>query len=377
MLFGLAKFRALPETLVLTIAMLGVSSPLLAQSAGPIAPKAGQEIQEPPDIRVRVNLVNTPAVVRNANDELVLDIKESEFRIFDNGVEQRIEGFDMGGAPLSVAIVVQTSSRIEALLPALRRTGILFTQTVLGESGDAAVIGYNDEINVLSAFTSDHDAIEKTLTNLRQGTSGARLYDAMSRGVQLLRGRPDSRRRVLITIAEAVDTGSEEKLGEVLREAQLANITIYSIGLSSTAAALRGNPQPNPPISATPPGTFGRPPMPGTPQTPSTEEQRSGNLDLKALAVWVIQHAGEAVHDRPLEVAAEATGGLYQSTFRDQSISDAIDQISGELHAQYTLSYRPTNTEQNAYHEIKVEVVGRPGMKVRSRPGYYLGQTRG
>ena len=70
--------------------------------------------------------------------------------------------------------------------------------------------------------------------------------------------------RGIVTMAEAVDTGSEEKLGQVLREAQLANITIYAIGLSTTAAALRGNPQPNPPLSATPPGTFGRPPMPGT-----------------------------------------------------------------------------------------------------------------
>ncbi len=39
-----------------------------------------------------------------------------------------------------------------------------------------------------------------------------------------------------------------------------------------------------------------------------------------------------------------ATGGLYQSTVRDASIEKAIDEIGGELHAQYTLSYRPTGT---------------------------------
>jgi hypothetical protein len=178
-------------------------------------------------------------------------------------------------------------------------------------------------------------------------------------------------------VAEAVDTGSEEKLGAVLREAQLANITIYSIGLSTTAAEVRGPQKQNAPISATPPGTFGLPPIPGTPQTPTTEQQRQGNVDLLGLTVWVVQHATAVVHDHPLEVATIATGGLYQSTLRDSAIQAAIDTIGGELTAQYTLSYRPTGTGAGDYHEIKVEVVNRRGLKVRSRPGYYLGPPSG
>ncbi|HEY1866140.1 MAG TPA: VWA domain-containing protein [Candidatus Acidoferrales bacterium] len=342
---------------------------------GPITPKAGQDVQKPPNIRVNVNLVSAPAVVHNANGALVLDLTEQNFRIFDNGAQQKIEGFDLGGAPLSVAIVMETSSRIEALLPAVRRTGILFTQTVLGESGDAAVIGYNDEVDQLLPFTGDHDAIERTIDKLQEGTSGARLYDALSQAVGMLRDRASSRRRVIITVAEAVDTGSEEKLGAVLREAQLANITIYSIGLSTTAAEVRGPQKQNAPISATPPGTFGLPPIPGTPQTPTTEQQRQGNVDLLGLTVWVVQHATAVVHDHPLEVATIATGGLYQSTLRDSAIQAAIDTIGGELTAQYTLSYRPTGTGAGDYHEIKVEVVNRRGLKVRSRPGYYLGPS--
>ncbi len=137
--------------------------------------------------------------------------------------------------------MVETSSRIAALLPAIRRTGILFTQTVLGPDGDATVIGYNDEVDKLIGFTSDHDAVEKTFSDLQPGGSGTRLYDALEQAVGALRNRPESRRRVIITLAEAVDSGSEEKLGQVLREAQLANITIYSVGLSSTAAAARGD----------------------------------------------------------------------------------------------------------------------------------------
>lgn len=361
---------------VMALAWLAACSTAAAQSVpGPLNPRPGQQTQpqERPPIRVRVEVVSAPAVVHDSKGNLVLDLTRGDFRVFDNGLEQPLEEVEMGGAPLSVAIVVETSSRVEALLPAIHRTGILFTQTVLGESGDAAVIGFHDEVSKLLDFTGDHEAIERTLSRLSRGTSGARLYDALSQAVTLLKNRPATRRRVIITLAEATDTGSEEKLGDVLREAQLANITIYSVGLSTTAAELRGAPRSSSAPAATPPGTIGLPPRPGTVQTPTTEAQRSGSADLLALAVWVVQHATEPFRENALELAAAATGGLHQSAVRDRSIETAIDQVGGELHAQYTLSYRPSGTEAG-YHEIKV-MVDRSGVQVRSRPGYYLGAS--
>jgi len=364
----------LPRT-VLLVAALTAAYPATAQTAsGLIASKQGQTIQQPQDhsqIRVRVDLVDTPVVVRDAKGKLVLDLTQKNFRILDNDKVQRIGGFDMGGAPLSVAIVLENSSRIEALLPSIRRTGVLFTQTVLGESDDAAVIGYNDQVDRLLDFTEDHDAIDKTVGSLRMGTSGAHLYDALFQAVALLRTRPASRRRVIIVMGEATDTGSEENPGQVLREAQLANVIIYSIALSSTAAALRNLPKQAAPLSATPPGVFGLLPFPGTPQTPTTDALFAGNADLGGPTLWVVKHATETLRDQPLEIAATATGGLFQSTFRDNSIEPAIDQIGGELHAQYVLSYRPTGPDAGGYHTIKVALVDRQGLKVRFRPGYY------
>ena len=289
-------------TPVLLFLMLATLAAAQAPS-GPIPPKPGVQVQQPPPdkptVRLKVDIVNAPVVVTNSKDELVLDLTQKDFRVFDSGVEQKIEDLDVGGAPLSVAIVVERSSRIEALLPAIRRTGILFTQTVLGPEGDATVIGYDDEVMKLIGFTSDHDAIEKTFGNLQKGGSGVRLYDALEQAVVALRDRPAERRRVIITVAEAVDSGSEEKLGQVLRQAQLANITIYSVGLSSTAAAMRGPQQQSGPPPVTPPGTFGLPPLPGSVQTPTSEQQRAGNVDLLGLALWVVEHASAVVRERP------------------------------------------------------------------------------
>jgi VWFA-related protein len=365
-------------SLLLTASIALAAAPRAAAQAppGPLPAKPGSEIQKRPagekaQIRVRVALVTTPVTVHDSAGEMVLDLEQGDFRVFDNGAEQKIEHFDLGGDQLSFVLLFETSSRVQALLPAVRKSAIVFTQTVVGPNGEAAVLGFNDTVETLLPFSTDADQIEKSIERLPQGSSGARLYDGMSEAVGLLRNRPDNRRRVLVVIAEAADTGSEDKLGEVLREAQLSNITIYSVSLSSTAAELRGPAKSGAPPAITPPGTFPMPPQPGTPQTPTSEQQRYGNADLLAAAIWVVQHAANAVKENSLEVAAVATGGKNVSTFRDRSIEKAIDSIGGELHAQYTLSYKPTGDNPTGYHEIKVQVK-KPGLKVRARPGYYL-----
>jgi VWFA-related protein len=242
---------------------------------------------------------------------------------------------------------------------------------VVGPSGEAAVLSYDNSVTTLLPFSTDNDKIEKTIATLQQGNSGARLYDALASAVGLLRGRPPEQRRAIVVVGEASDAGSEQRLGRVLRDAQLANIVIYSVGLSTTSAGLRSQPSQTGPSPATPPGTFGGPSFPGTAQTPTSQQQYGGNIDLLGLAEWAVRNATAVVKDRPLEVAATATGGTFQPVFRDSKIETAIDAIGGELNSQYMLSYRPTGADTAGYHQIKVSV-NRSGVKVRTRPGYYL-----
>jgi VWFA-related protein len=365
----------------ITVLFWGAAVTLAQAPEGPMAPKPGVVVQQaPPEaqarLKVRVALVNTPVTVKDGHGQMIHDLDAKDFRITDNGITQKISHFDLGGDPLSLVILVETSSRIDSIFPEIRKTGILFTQTVMGPSGEAAVVGFNDGVDKLQDFTSNGDAIERTIGGMQQGTSGSRLYDAMAVGVEMLSSRPqataekDGRRRVLMILSEATDVGSAAKLGDVLRQAQLANITIYSVGLSTTRAELQSKNQKQR-ISATPPGVFGQPPLPGSVQTPTTEDQRYGDIDILALAVWAVQHAENQVKDHALEVAATATGGAHLATFRDRSIEKAIDEIGGELHSQYSLSYTPAGAGETGYHDIKVSV-DRAGVKVRARPGYYL-----
>jgi len=377
--------QAWRRALWLLFAALASASTLPGQApTGPLPPTPGVPVQQPPknEIKVQVALVTTPVTVHDSHGVMVHDLEANNFQVTDNGIAQKISHFDLGGDPLSLVILVETSSRIEPLMPEIRKTGILFTQTVMGPTGEAAVVGFNDSVDKLQDFTSHADAIESTIVNLRAGTSGSKLYDAMAVGVEMLSSRPQAtrenpgRRRVLLILSEAVDEGSEKTLGEVLRQAELANVTIYGVGLSTIRAELHGKPKtperPNLPVGSLPP-------PPGVPDTPTLEDNRYAGVDLLSAAIWAVEHIHDQVKGNSLEVAAAATGGASLSTFKDRSIEKAIDEIGGELHSQYTLSYTPTGADATGYHEIKVSVIrsNAKNLKIRARPGYYLAPPEG
>jgi VWFA-related protein len=347
---------------------------------GPLTPQPGVEIQKAPSIKVRSVLVNTPVTVRNEKGEMVHDLEAPDFQITDNGVAQKIAHFNLGGDPISLVVVVEKSARIASVLPHIRKAGILISQTVTGPTGEAAVVGYDDEVSTLLTFTTSGDALETAISRLQEGTWGTRLFDAMSKAMELLSARPEvsetdlGHRRVMLVIGEAHDSGSEAKLGEVLRRAQLANVTIYAVGISSTKADLKRKPVQTGPSPVTPPGFSGIPPPPGTVETPTTDTQGQG-VNLLALAIWAVQHSKDQVTSHQLEIAAVATGGMHESTWKDRTIEKVIDEMGGELHSQYTLTYMPSGEATDGYHEISVTVSQEKerGLKVRARPGYYLG----
>jgi VWFA-related protein len=239
-------------------------------------------------------------------------------------------------------------------------------------------VGFNDAVDKLQDFTTNADAIENVVTHLQAGTSGSRLYDAMAVGVDMLSSRlpqptaeNPGRRRVMLVMSETVDSGSEARLGEVLRKAQLANVTIYSVGLSTTRSELHSKPKDNGPTPIAPPGIMTLPAPPGTIQTPTSVENANAGVDLLGAAIWAVKHADNKIKDHAMDVACVATGGAHLSTYKNRSIENAIDEIGGELHAQYTLSYAPSDSNDIGYHEIKVQL-DRKDLKLRTRPGYYV-----
>jgi VWFA-related protein len=379
MSFRLQRTAGLAALIAAVAALLALAPPTRAQAPpGPLHTKPGIESEKPPTpeeakrtIHVRVNEVTAPVTVRNASGEMLLDIPKESFHIFDNGVEQKIEHFDLGASSLSIVLVVETSSHIDPMFPSVKRMGIVFTETVMAQTSEVAVVGYDDDVSLLKKFTTDPERIGDVINNLTTGNSGSHLYDAMARGISLLEKRPSVQRRILVVLGEAQDTGSESRLGEVLRSAQLANVTIYSIGLSTAMADLRAKKEPVD-HSLGPPGTYPIPTPPGKPQTPDLERQAANApIDYMALVIFLVKTGKNAIGPNALAIASKATGGMFLNAKKDSTIQKAVDEIGGEIHAQYSLGYRPPPNVESGYHEIKV-TVDREGVSVRTRPGYYL-----
>src|ERR1700752_1129406 len=173
---------------MLLVALAAVPLAAHAQAPeGPMTPQPDIVIQKgPPKIKVQTLLVNTPVTVRNEKGEMVHDLEASDFRVTDNGAPQKIMHFNLGGDPISLVVVVETSSRIGPILSQIRKTGILISQTVTGPTGECAVVGFDDEVKMLLDFTNSADAMEKTMSRLQEGDSGSKLFAAMSKAVDML-----------------------------------------------------------------------------------------------------------------------------------------------------------------------------------------------
>jgi len=363
------------------IAVLTASTPMLGQAPSassmhqPGTP--GSETQEG-KIRRRVLLVNVPVTVTDARGELALNLDTKDFEITDNGVRQRIASLELGPSPLSMVFLVEASSRIDPLLPDMRKTGILFADALMGPDDEAAVVSFSDSVDKLADFTNDHEVILSTIGTLRSGTARLKLFDAMAAGVDLLSSRrqrrssadSQDRRLVIVIMSEATDVGSNVRLDSVVKRAQLYNIAIYAVGIPTTLAELKATPK-DVRHQVTPEGIFPQPGMPGTVQISSTEDIRYGYGNLMNFNLWALKNVKDQITGHALQKAAEGTGGRHIATFGPTTMQRAVDEIGGELHAQYSLTYEPKGTNETGYHRIRVHVKSRD-LKARARPGYYV-----
>ena len=123
--------------------------------AGPLHPRPGvppEQIspaeQQKHAIRVRVNEVTAPVIVRDPKGEMVFDLKQDNFRVYDNGAEQKIDHFDVGGDPLSIVLVIEASSHIQPMFPSIKHAGIVFSEAVMAQTSEAAVISYDSTVDL-------------------------------------------------------------------------------------------------------------------------------------------------------------------------------------------------------------------------------------
>lgn len=357
----------------------GTAMPTFAQATfTPVAQSPAMlEHQADAKIRTGVSLVTTPVTVLNRRGELVSGLGVNDFTMSDNGLRQKILHFDLGNGPLSIVILVENSSRIAPLLPDIRRAGIVFSETLMGSEDEVAVLSFHDSVSRLTEFTTDRELVQHTINELEEGTQGCKLFDALAMAVQMLSYRHQvqptadlpERRRIIVAVSEATDVGSGEHLDRVLHRAQLSNVTIYSIGLSTTLAELKSPPK-DLRLQVVPQGIMPQPGPPGILQTPNTEDLKWGYGNAMRLFEWAGKNLKNEFTGHALETLTAGTGGQHIATSNRKLMERAVDEIGGELHLQYSLTYE-TSDSAPGFHRTAVHV-SRKDLKVRQRPGYYV-----
>ena len=324
-------------------------------------------------ITVLVDVILAPVSVVDRHGDNVDGLGPEQFHLFDNGKEQNIK-VDVAFPPISLVIAVEANDRVESVLPQIQKIGAMIEPIVIGDQGEASVVAFDSRIRVMQEFTTDSTKITEALKKIHAGSSQNRMIDAVEEGVRELRGRPANRRRVLLLVSETRDKSSEARLRETLILAQVANVSVYTVDISRMVTTVMAKQDPGY-IDNRPPAMT---PMPsGVPQTPNTVMQTTGSLGSSAefvpAMVEVFRDAKAIFKQNPSEVFTRGTGGEQFGFMRQRGLEEAIEHLGGELHSQYMISYVPNNRDEGGFHEISVEVAGRKDVKVRTRPGYWLG----
>lgn len=279
--------------------------------------------QPSPTISVNVKLVNVFASVADADGAPYGGLQKEDFRIYEDGVEQKLAVFERESElPLSIAMALDTSMSTRKDLPLEIASARKFAHALLRPVDRISLYQFSTYVSLALPFTNDERSLDSALDHLRPGAATA-LYDAIYLSAESLERRQG--RKVLVLITDGGDTASKVDYQEAVRAAQIAEAIIYSIIMV--------------PIEA------------------DAGRDTGGEHAL-------------------IQLSLDTGGKFYYATSLTQ-LDEAFRQISEELRTQYLLAYYPISRVGNDFRRIKIELTGQARQRaqrelyVRHRAGYY------
>lgn len=330
------------------LALLPGSSPRAQQNqpAPAASPKQAAAPQKPeaPPIRREVRLVDVLFTVTNRRQKFITDLQKEDFKVFEDGQPQEIRFFSrQTDLPLRVGMLLDTSNSIRDRLKFEQEAAIDFLFNVIRRHKDQAFLMiFDNEPGIIQDYTENLDRLRDAILHQRAG-GGTALYDAIYMACEkrlasppLPMGESPDVRRVLVVISDGDDNLSNHARSEAIEMAERAGVVIYTISTSTqwvTAAE-------------------------------ETDPQKRTSRKY---------HKEEG--DKVLDQLAEETGGRAFFPYRVDDLAQSFQDIGDELRSQYSLAYVPTNrTADGRFRKIRIEV-GRKGLIVRARKGYYATRT--
>jgi len=320
------RFR--PCLCALIVGLTALINPLGAQS-----PRE----QDRPGVTIRVNtdLIAIDVTATDASGDYVRDLRADEFQVYEDGKPRKIDLFSVTdeatlSRPMAVVFALDLSGSLRPDETAtLRQAAMKFTELMKGDAVFAALT-FNYDVKVIQGFTDDPRRIEHAFAKAEKFEGSTRIYDAIDRSITMLvrqaprlrRGR--SLRRVVVVITDGFDSASVIDKQELVRRAQAAGVTVYSVMLPSYM------------LSVT----------------------RSGERVITPLDAMRI---------------VAATGGRdFPADAND--FTPIFKALAEEIRASYVLAYYPEQRD-GKFHDLRVQTT-RPGVRLRTSRNGYVAPTR-
>jgi Ca-activated chloride channel homolog len=337
-----------PRTFWIAIALTGLAG--LAASLG--WPHITALAQAP--IKVSVNEVIVPVTATDEKGRFISNLTKSDFRIFDEGKEQKIDFFSHEQSqPIVIGFLIDTSNGMKIHWDKYQEAATELMLNLL--PGDRKysgyLISYGNTAELQADTSSDAEKMVEKMHRIKPA-GGSALFDAIYLACtsrKTVQGEPFEPRRVIVVIGDGHDTASRKSLQEVTEIAQRNLVTIYA--MSSVAFGFHTDGEEN--LNTLTAETGGKV------ETPLNNAYKdiSGYLSQP-------QDAGNyAITVGTGGYTAEISSAIFRS----------VASISGDITTQYIIRYTPDvgpASENRQFRKIKV-AVNLPGVELRYRNGYY------
>ena len=208
-------------------------------SAEPIAVTTNGNIKAS-TLRVDVNLVQVDAVVRDRAGKPMNNLRQDDFRIFEDGVEQRIQFFSRDSLPLAVAIVLDRSGSVAPLMGQVQSAAFQALQ-LLKPGDQVALFSFASKVELLEELTSERQRVANRIGGITAG-GGTAIVDGVSEALRYLDTVAPDKRRAVILISDNVEGNSHTRVDDALTFALESEAVVYSVKVGAGNGGLFSGP---------------------------------------------------------------------------------------------------------------------------------------
>lgn len=299
------------------------------------------------EVKVETTLVTIPVSVFDRNGLYIPNLKQADFKIFEDGKEQEIAYFGTSEKPFTVILLIDTSPSTEYKIDEIRAAAVAFVDQ-LKPQDRVMVIEFDANVNVLTEPTGDRQAIYKGIRKADFG-GGTSLYEAVDFSLKKRLNAIEGRKAIVL-FTDGVDTTSSGRTtyDTTLALAEESDALIFPIYYNTYFDNRQG-------IGFPTSGTIFDPPQ-RQPRGTRPEDYALGRKYLEELADY--------------------TGGrVFRPESTPGGLTNAFEGIAEELRRQYQIGYTPADDGKPGQRKtIKVRV-NRPNLVIRSRDSYIVGDS--